>query len=647
MDKQAKWIWKKDYSGWDIYCDFYDKFQYQGGKVTLQISADSNYALYINGQFAENSQYPDYPHYKVYDQLDITRFCREGENHMAIIVWYYGKPALTYYPGNAALRYALFCDETVLCRSGETTLCRESRDYQCGLKKLITSHLGYSFHYDCTLEDGWKEGALEGFEPAAIVEQELPMFIRPVKRMVWADPVKTQCILNENNTYLRYDLGREEVGYPTLKVRSTKKQKLVIAFGEHLLDGCIRKKINKYDFTVEVTVGEGETFYMNPFRRLALRYLEVFAEYPIEVDYVTVKPACYPVKKTGMAISDPLDKAIYDTCVRTLELCMHEHYEDGPWREQALYCLDSRNQMLCGYYCFQEYEFARANLKLMSQDRRYDGLLSLCFPAGNYRTATGLCIPSFSLHYFTQVWEYMSHSGDYAFGKEIYHKLLSIMEVFTSRIEDGCVKSFPGKDHWNYYEWREGLSGHLDQDDGEVFEAALNVLLILALRNMGRIARAIGEKDTFTSLIPELVTGIRARFMDKETGLFYNLEDHPSQSEFVNSICILADVVTPEEARNIAEKLVASDSGLTTVSLSTICFKYDALLKVDPEKYKDYILEQIRTKYKYMLDQDATAFWEYDPDTITPSGSRCHGWSALPIYYFEVLKTGNHTSSLY
>ena len=92
--------------------------------------------------------------------------------------------------------------------------------------------------------------------------------------------------------------------------------------------------------------------------------------------------------------------------------------------------------------------------------------------------------------------------------------------------------------------------------------------------------------------------------------------------------------------------MVSDDSCLTPVSLSSICFKYDALLKVDPEKYKDYILAQIRRKYKYMLDHDATAFWEYDPDTSTTSGSRCHGWSALPIYYYEIFQSGIPTSAL-
>ena len=79
MNTQAKWIWKKDFAGKDIYCDFYDSFVYEGGKTTLQISVDSNYALYINGVFAESGQYADYPHYKVYDELDITSFCKEGK----------------------------------------------------------------------------------------------------------------------------------------------------------------------------------------------------------------------------------------------------------------------------------------------------------------------------------------------------------------------------------------------------------------------------------------------------------------------------------------------------------------------------------------------------------------------------------------
>ena len=328
---------------------------------------------------------------------------------------------------------------------------------------------------------------------------------------------------------------------------------------------------------------------------------------------------------------------------------MHEHYEDCPWREQALYCMDSRNQMLCGYYCFEEYEFARASLKLMSKDDRYDGLLSLCFPAGNYGTAKGLSIPSFSLHYYTQMKEYMTYSGDTTLACEAYPKLLSVMKTFTDRLEGGCVKSFTGREHWNFYEWTEGLKGHLGSSDDEAFEAALNCLLIIALRNMAYIANAIGEKDEFSCLIPDIIKGIRERFFNIESGLFYNREDEESVSELVSSLAILAGVCDKDEEQKIAELLVSDSSPLSPVTLSMLCFKYDALLKVDFEKYKSYILGDIRKKYKIMLDEGATTFWETEVANKSPAGSLCHGWSALPVYYYEIFRgeRRENTSALY
>jgi len=646
MDKRSKWIWKSGFEGQDLYCDFYDEFNCScDGKVTLNISADSNYALYINGVFAESGQYADYPHYKIYDEIDVTKYCKKGVNHIAITVWHYGKTSLCYFPGRAALRYCVEIDGALVACSDEKTLCRESREYESGLCKQMTSQMGLSFHCDLTADDGWRMGALFGFEKAAVVDQELPLSKRPVKKLLFGEMVRCKILKSENNTHFLYDIGCEEVGYLTLKLNSSAKQKLLITYGEHIFDGCVRRIIGDRDFSVEVTVGEGENIYMNPYRRLGLRYIEVFASEPIEPEYITVTPVYYPVNKGEWLPEDELDRRIYEVCVRTLELCMHEHYEDCPWREQALYCMDSRNQMLCGYYCFEEYEFARASLKLMSMDDRYDGLLSLCFPAGNYGTAKGLSIPSFSLHYFTQMREYIYYSGDTTLAREAYPKLLNVMKVFTDRIEGGLVKSFTGREHWNFYEWNVGLKGHLGTSDEEAFEAALNCLFIIALRNMAAIAKSIGEKDEFSHLIPEVRSGVRRKFFNAETGLFYNREDEESVSELVNSLAVLADVSDREESEGIAESLASDASPLTPVTLSMLCFKYDALLKVGGEKYKSYILDDIRKKYKIMLDAGATTFWETEVANKSPAGSLCHGWSALPIYYYEVFKSGKYEDS--
>ena len=155
---------------------------------------------------------------------------------------------------------------------------------------------------------------------------------------------------------------------------------------------------------------------------------------------------------------------------------------------------------------------------------------------------------------------------------------------------------------------------------------------------MAVIAEKVGEKDNFTHLIPVLREGIRNRFFDIESGFFRNREDENSVSELVNSLAILADVTNTDEDAKIAETLVSSNSPLTPVTLSMLCFKYDALLKVDKERYKDYILSDIRKKYKIMLDAGATTFWETETSNKSPGGSLCHGWSALPIYYYEILR---------
>jgi hypothetical protein len=220
----------------------------------------------------------------------------------------------------------------------------------------------------------------------------LPIYERPIEKLSIAKRIESQLVKKSAHYYL-YDLGKEEVGYLTFQIKSEKPQKLVIAYGEHIVDGSVRRILNDRDFSVEVTVKSGITEYTNYFRRLGLRYLEIWAEEELTVGYISVLPCYYPLKRVVKQFNNELWQRIYDTSVRTLELCMHDHYEDCPWREQALYTMDSRNQMLCGYYAFKEYRFARQNLYLMSKDRRKDGLLSICTPSD-----FDLVIPSFSLY---------------------------------------------------------------------------------------------------------------------------------------------------------------------------------------------------------------------------------------------------------
>jgi hypothetical protein len=400
------------------------------------------------------------------------------------------------------------------------------------------------------------------------------------------------------------------------------------------VDGGVRRLIGTRDFSVEVRLHPGWNEYLNPFRRLGLRYLEAFSDSPVEVETLTVRPVFYPLGRGDAPQMDAQQQRIYDVCVRTLTLCMHEHYEDTPWREQALYAMDSRNQMLCGYYAFGETAFPRASLQLMAQDTRYDNLLTITIPCG-----MDLCIPSFSMHYITAVREYYEHSHDLSLLEEVWGKLQSITDAMIDNMGDGMYRTFAGGGHWNYYE--SGISGSFFGDAEPGADLIGNCLFVLTMENMAQIAGWLGHDGTkYAELAVQVREAVNANFYDEETGLYFYRTDDRRLTVLGNSLAILCRAATGDRAKHMAEAIADADSGLQPTTLSMACFKYDALLMTDRDRYKDFILDTIDKQYAVMLEAGATTVWEdfLGESAYDGKGSLCHGWSAIPVYYFHLLR---------
>ncbi len=631
--EEAKWIWCDGDAQADEYTEFYSSFDYAGGKAELLISADSNYAVYINGALAAFGQYADYPYDKIYDTVDVTSFCREGKNHLAVVVWYYGiDTSSVYYPGNAALIFALTCDGECVCASSADTLSRKSPSYAQGRKKILTGQLGLSFLYNAAKEDEWKTGKLFDFSDSVLVSQEPPLRKRPCEKLVLEDPVEGRLCKKISETDLIFDLGVNTVGFLRIEAESEEEQTLLISYGEHLADGAVRRRIGARDFSVEVGLRHGETVYMNPFRRLGCKYIEVQCDIPLKRLRVFIVPTVYPVTEKTRPTLTATQNEIYDICIRTLHLCMHEHYEDCPWREQALYAMDSRNQMLCGYYAFGETRFPRANLDLMSKDDRADGLLSICYPI-----KMDLVIPSFSLHYFTACAEYLQYSGDEEFLREIYPKLQSVLSVFLSKMQTEGDVILPFEKCWNFYEWRKGLDGEAAIDLSEP-DLILNGLLSIALQRMSEISEHLGIENSYGGIAKKLNASIRDMFYDAEKGIFRDRNGKITCSVLGNSLAILCGACKKEEAGVLCEKM-QKDASLIPVSLSMKCFFYDACLYANRERYSTCVLEDIEKCYRPMVEYGVGTVWETErgESDFNRAGSLCHGWSALPIYYYHTL----------
>lgn len=122
-------------------------------------------------------------------------------------------------------------------------------------------------------------------------------------------------------------------------------------------------------------------------------------------------------------------------------------------------------------------------------------------------------------------------------------------------------------------------------------------------------------------------------FYDEKENAFRLNSNTNKFSQLGNSLCILIGIGNDD----LMEKLI-NDKKMIKATLSMRCFLYDALL-TKKEKYSSYIINDIKTIYKKMLDAGATSFWETElgESDFENAGSLCHGWSSLPIYYFNLL----------
>lgn len=684
------WIWCAAHDGPNAYADFSQPFEYAGkARLTLAISADTQYVAYLNGAPAAFGQYADYPSHKVYDEIDLTALACQGENRLCVQVSHDGTPSSVYKPGRAALRFCVSSGGQVLCASGEGTLSRPSPDYVSGDIEKVTGQLSYSFHYRLDRRDGWLRDPEKGFAPSVLVDQHLPLHPRPIKRLLEAEALPGSIVAQgrfllrgqdepiaavrmqqaylspapfaeltayqgelpfplpcpegvafsgggADGVYLIVDLGAEEAGFLQIELDAPDGVRVDIGYGEHLDDLRVRTSVGGRNYGAQLTWGGGRQRFIHRHKRIAGRYLQLFVHgQPFTLHQLSIRPVAYPVREAGsFRCGDHLHQRIHDTAVRTLRLCMHEHYEDCPMREQALYAMDSRNQMLFGYYAFGEYPFARASLALLAQDQWPDGLLPLCAPS-----EIPFTIPSFSLFWVIALHEYVLFSRDTAFGAQMLPVAARVLDAFLMRRgADGLVSRFEAPAYWNFYEWQPGLDG------GEIvrtqavsprLEAPLNALLALALEHMTGLCALLGESSAgYQRGLALIRDSFHAAFWRADAGLYSTFVGERHFSAYVNALAICAGLCPAQEQGGVLSRLAHPPAHLIPATLSCDIFRYEALLR--QEEYQSLVLDDIAATYGRMLYAGATSFWETQKGAwdFGLAASLCHAWSAVPVYVY-------------
>ena len=670
----STWIWLPDAPETNCYTQFRQSFRMADTQigVNLHISVEGQYAAFLNGRHIPSGQYSDFPHFKAVQTPDITQLLQPGENTLEIRVWYPGVDTSVSRRETPGLRFEVRQGIDILCCSDCSCAARLLPGYVQGPVEYITPQLGMSFHYEIPKPRLWKS--------ACSIYKQANLVLRPIKEMVmegskparvlmqgvfWlcggataGERMQNACLSFRTGSvynvrlpapsglhlateagdgiFLILDLGAETSGYLTLDITTLESTKIDVGFGEHLDDLRVRTSVGGRSFGVTVWGSSERHRFIHYFRRLGCRYLQLFIHGREAVVYeASIIPVTYPVNRTpSFRCSDTMYNQIYETAKKTLHLCMHEHYEDCPWREQALYGFDSRNQMLAGYYAFGEFTYARENLRLLALSQRSDNLLELCAPA-----RVPVNIPTFSLAFIIALEEYCRYSGDLAFGCEMLCVAENILDSFRSHVCNGIAWNYREPGYWNFYEWNDLLDG-TPIEHGESLapsaDAGLQLFGLLALQRMSALHQYLGlDTEALDLECNTLIKGLE-QFWNGDVGAYSSFLRDGKQiqyAELIQALTLYTGACPDHRQAKLRQGL--SDGRWLPVTLSYSIFKYEALLQ-EPALYAEETFRQIVQRWGKMLLAGATSFWETDEgaEAFERAGSLCHGWSGIPVYLY-------------
>lgn len=631
--------------------------------VIACIAAHTDYAITLDGDLIGLGQFADYADSPIYDTLSLPNLA-QGQHEIIITVYHSGisTSRVRNRPSSLIFQLTSARGEPIVW-SAPGIPVRKHPAYHSGPMEMVSGQLGYTFAYDAR-----HESDAIPFCPADDAEISILPIPRPIEKLTVSSPLPAELIASGHflsgkgslgeriytadlsaaapgdGIWLRYDLGQETTGILSLDITLPSDAEILIGWGEHLTDARVRTAIGGRNFALSYFGHAGRNTFSAPFLRLGLRYYEVLICAPsAEIHHIGILETVYPLaRRANFRCSSERHNRIYDVSLHTLHLCMHEHYEDCPWREQALYTMDSRNQMLCGYYAFGETRFPRASIELMAHSLREDHMLELCSPA-----EVSITIPSFTAIFLTQLAEYLTYSGDRDFVLRMLPTAKEIADGFLSRIdrETGLLPTYPEQRYWNFYEWQDGLSGDISGSisaEDMTYDAPLCAFVAIGLSSLSKILYSFerNEDARFYEKSTQLLCDAIDRVFWDETrrcyASFCRLPDHSlfHYAELTNALIVYANAAPDDRADAVCRLLAADNSSLLPITLSHSIFKYEALLRHGG--YHAYVFRRIESVFGKMLDAGATTFWETEMGDADfgNAGSLCHGWSAIPAYLY-------------
>jgi hypothetical protein len=460
----------------------------------------------------------------------------------------------------------------------------------------------------------------------------------------------------DRDVALLLDFGRIHSGYPFIEIEATGGEVVEVAVAEGIPGEWeatppeqprISKESGHGAHLFRYTARPGRQRFER-FEWSAVRYAQVTvrnAPHGLKIRHVGSVFTRYPVEERGaFECSDPLLNQLWEIGRYTLQLCMHDGWEDCPGREQRQWLGDATVEFLVGQAAFGPSVNAlnRQFLHHAAESQRPDGLTQMYAP-GDHHT-NGMVIPDWTLQWILNAEQHLLYTGEVETIEAVFPAIQRALAWFERQLgPNDLIADLP---YWHFIDWA-AVGRH-----GEA--ATLNAELVGALRAAARLARVLESQRAarrYEDLAHRIAAALNARHWDAERGVYVDMVDPASGtrdrrvSQHANAAMILWDIAPGERwpsmidritdpqrlAFTAAPPIVPSgepfDPEANVVLANTFFshFVYRALCRA--QRF-DLVLRLMRERYGRMLARGATTLWE----SFDPTASLCHGFSATPVY---------------
>ena len=424
-----------------------------------------------------------------------------------------------------------------------------------------------------------------------------------------------------------YDFGREVFG--SLKLRGFEGGTAHVCYGESREEALDTGHCETLDVIHPLDLHRMADESARTCRLSSKAFRYVFIKMQSETRFddvaVDIEMSPFDAGRSGtFRCSDDLLNRIWQTSAYTLELTTQEFFMDGIKRDRWVWSGDAIQSYLMNYYLHFDADCVKRTIR---QLRGKDPV-----------TAHVNTIMDYTFYWFIGIMDYYQFTGDTAFVREMWPKMVTLMDYVMGRVsDDGMV--YGQDDDWIFVDW---VDFPMHKRGALCFE---QMLFLKALDAMRFFADLIGVACPVSS---DSVAALRQTledtfWSDGRHAYLHAVEDdglNPQVTKFPNMFAIIYGIASAAQRRDIMQHVMLNPA---VPAITTPYMRFYELEALCMMGLQERVLDEIRNYWGGMLREGATTFWEkYNPAEHgtehlamygRPYGkSLCHAWGASPLY---------------